>query len=446
MIRPRTASAGQATSASPAAFLPTVFFLLICLLAFTLLMLFNLRFVHHGATGTAFRFPRITNHDSQITAHEWGTFTSVAAPDGSAMTWLPLIASSGLPSFVEHLQNGNFKGGLRGTIRMETPVLYFYSPQQTTVSVHVSFAQGLITEWYPHADVLPIDPRRVLFSAEKHSAASIHWNSVEIHPEGPGDFPVESADNPYYAARQTSSAPLTINSSAGPQAEKFLFYRGVSRFLPLLTVALSPDGTILFFTRRSLPPPGVDTPQQWVFAPEATDQIPNVILFERRGSRVGFRILGPLTDQASFAAPALDGSLDSLYSDLEGLLIAQGLLPDEAHAMLETWKSSWFEEGSRVLYIIPRSFIDIVLPLTITPATQLTRVFVGRIELVTPATKQCVSKAFATNDRATLAKYGRFLEPILRTMLDSAPDQHTRDRLSAYLDSVYANFYSQPHE
>ena len=69
MIRPRTASAGQATSASPAAFLPTVFFLLICLLAFTLLMLFNLRFVHHGATGTAFRFPRITNtiHKSRPT-------------------------------------------------------------------------------------------------------------------------------------------------------------------------------------------------------------------------------------------------------------------------------------------------------------------------------------------------------------------------------------------
>jgi hypothetical protein len=362
------------------------------------------------------------------------------------MSWLPLIASTGLPSFVEHLQNANFKGGLRGTIRMETPVLYFYSPQQTTVSVHVSFAQGLITEWYPHADVLPIDPRGALFSAENHSAASIHWNSVEIHPEGRSDFPVESADNPYYAARQTSSTPLTINSSAGPQAEKFLFYRGVSTFLPLLTVALSPDGTILFFRRRSLPPPRVDTPQQGVFAPEANHQIPNVILFERRGSRVGFRILGPLTDQASFAAPALDGSLDFLYSDLEGFLIAQGLLPDEAHAMLETWKSSWFEEGSRVLYIIPRSFIDIVLPLTITPATQLTRVFVGRIELVTPATQQCVSKAFATNDRATLARYGRFLEPILRTMLGSAPDQHTRDRLSAYLDSVYANFYSEPHD
>ena len=64
----------------------------------------------------------------QLTVHEWGTFTSISSPDGTAMTWLPLTGSAELPSFVEHLANTDFKGGLRGTIRMETPVLYFYSP------------------------------------------------------------------------------------------------------------------------------------------------------------------------------------------------------------------------------------------------------------------------------------------------------------------------------
>ncbi len=36
------------------------------------------------------------------------------------------------------------------------------------------------------------------------------------------------------------------------------------------------------------------------------------------------------------------------------MLIAQGLYQDEAQAMLETWRDSWFEEGSRLLYIVPR--------------------------------------------------------------------------------------------
>src|SRR5437899_9740960 len=88
---------------------------------------------------------------SSLVVHEWGTFTSIAGADGGAIEWLPLSAKYDLPSFVERYRDAPAKAGLRGTIRMETPVLYFYSPQETTVSVHVSFRDGLITEWYPHA-------------------------------------------------------------------------------------------------------------------------------------------------------------------------------------------------------------------------------------------------------------------------------------------------------
>jgi hypothetical protein len=93
----------------------------------------------------------------ELTAHEWGTFTAIAGNDGRAVEWLPLglprfPPSTDLPQFVEHINGVNFKRGLRGTIRMETPVLYFYSPRDLTVSARVSFSKGLITEWYPHAD------------------------------------------------------------------------------------------------------------------------------------------------------------------------------------------------------------------------------------------------------------------------------------------------------
>jgi hypothetical protein len=89
--------------------------------------------------------------------------------------------------------------------------------------------------------------------------------------------------------------------------------------------------------------------------------------------------------------------------------------------MVQTWRDSWFEEGSRLLYIVPPEFVNAVLPLTIKPAPiQTTRVFVGRLELVTAATASAVERAFAQRDRATLAKYARFLEPILKTMIENA--------------------------
>ena len=49
-------------------------------------------------------------HD--LTVHEWGTFTSVAGPDGQTMEWLPLTGSTDLPAFVEHFRDGQFKCGL----------------------------------------------------------------------------------------------------------------------------------------------------------------------------------------------------------------------------------------------------------------------------------------------------------------------------------------------
>ena len=166
--------------------------------------------------------------------------------------------------------------------------------------------------------------------------------------------------------------------------------------------------------------------------------IPNAILFEKRGTSLGYRILGSIVDEASFAPPILNDSLDHLFPYLEGLLISEGLYSDEAHAMLETWKDSWFEEGSRILYVVPRAFVDSVLPLTITPApVEMTRVFVGRVELVTPATQQAVESAFASGSRAVLARYNRFLEPILSAMIESSSDPVRRRRLAQYLDSAY---------
>jgi hypothetical protein len=111
--------------------------------------------------------------------------------------------------------------------------------------------------------------------------------------------------------------------------------------------------------------------------------------------------------------------------------------------MLETWKNSWFEEGSRLIYIVPRRFIDSVLPLRIAPSpTATTRVFVGRLELITPATEHAVESAFASNDQLTLAKYNRFLEPILRSMIQKCTDPACNEQLERYFQEVSARLYA----
>jgi hypothetical protein len=379
---------------------------------------------------------------SDLTVHEWGTFTSIAGPDGHAMDWLPLTGSTELPNFVEHFRDVQFKGGLRGSIRMETPVLYFYSPRETTISVDVIFPRGLITEWYPHADTVnPLLTTRDFSLYNLKSPGSISWHSVHIDPRAASDFPEDNSQNHYYAARQTSSAPLELQALSGPQREKFLFYRGVAAFPPPLTATISPDGTVSLqnYLSTVVAFGGSELPLRQFAA-----EIPDVILFEHRGAQLGYRILGPLRDQASLSPPALDGSLDSLSSDLEGILISQGLFPDEAHAMLETWKNSWFEEGSRLIYIAPRAFVDSVLPLNIKPApANTTRVFVGRVELVTPATQQAVESAFSQNDRATLTRYDRFLSPILSFMIQQSSDESRQKLLLRYINAATAMALAQ---
>jgi hypothetical protein len=349
------------------------------------------------ASGFAGRLIADEQHaSSDLTVHEWGTFTAIAGNNGQAVEWTALTEPTDLPAFVEHLGGTNLKAGLHGTIRMETPVLYFYSPRDASVSVRVAFSRGIITEWYPRAT--SVRPSRVLAAARLNKLqtdGSIAWNDVAVSPNLGGEFPRDVGPNRYYAARETSSVPLRVKTPAGDQQEKFLFYRGVSDAPLPLSAKQNSEGELRV---KSL----------------GEDEIPAIILFERRGERVGYRVVGP-ADETVLDPAVLTGNIESLRGDLERILVDQGLYPDEAHAMVETWQDSWFEEGTRLIYIVPRGFIDKVLPLTINPApSQITRVFVGRLEIVTPATAQAVETARASGDEVTLNKYGRFLEPILQ--------------------------------
>jgi hypothetical protein len=112
--------------------------------------------------------------------------------------------------------------------------------------------------------------------------------------------------------------------------------------------------------------------------------------------------------------PPLTANLGQLRNELVTALEEAGLFRKEAEAMVETWGDSWFEEGMRLFYIVPREQVDEQLPLTITPwPSSIQRVFVARIELLSPAIEATIRSAASTDDVASLTKYGRFLNPFL---------------------------------
>ena len=296
---------------------------------------------------------------SGLTAHEWGTFTSIAGSDGQAVEWSPLSGSTDLPAFVEHFRDHGFKLGLRGTVRMETPVLYFYDSREEAVSVQVAFANGVITEWYPHAN--RVEPAGDLYGENLHKAGAsgrIAWDSVTLAPNGRADFPTGDRNNHYFAARMTSSTPVRVKTASGDQQEKFLFYRGVSTFSVPLSATLDAAGKLRIKNHGD-------------------QEIPTTVLFERRGEKVGYRIGSALKEEGVLDSPELTSSIDGLGRDLEGILVAQGLYQDEARAMVETWRNSWFEEGSRLLFIVPPAFVNQVLPLSINPVPAQMPIFRG---------------------------------------------------------------------
>ena len=361
-----------------------------------------------------------------LTVHEWGTFTSIAGSDGQAVEWSPLIGSTDLPNFVEHFRTPEFKLGLRGTVRMETPVLYFYDSREESVSVEVGFSKGLITEWYPRASRVGPSANPADWSLfQGQWDGSIAWDAVTISPSLRAEFPHQPQNSHYYAARMTSSTPLRVKTPAGEQHEKFLFYRGVSTFRVPVSAKVTADGKVQ--TENT-----------------ADEEIPNIILFERRGDKVGYRISGSLANENLLDPSELTGNVNDLGRELVGMLVAQGLYVDEAQAMVNTWRDSWFEEGSRLIYILPEKFVNGILPLSIRPAPgQIARVFVGRLELVTPTTEKAVEAAFAAHDKATLEKYGRFLEPILQTMMAKDSTRSHSARYAQYLSVVQTALITQ---
>jgi hypothetical protein len=382
--------------------------------------------------------------DTPVTVHEWGTFTTVAGPDGRAQEWLPLGGQTDLPCFVETYTNGRFKvfgpagsiplgplltyetarAGLKGTVRMETPVLYFYADRDATVNVRVSFPRGLFTEWYPKASVAQLPSWANVLKAVPDSTAVIAWPNVSIRPGARSAFPIEEAASHYYEARRTDAAPLQVNGLD----EKFLFYRGVAGFDVPLSARSDGRGGLAV---RNL----------------GSEPLPAVLLFTNRNGRLGYELRRGFAGEQVLPLPKTTATFADLRGELIEILTSQGLYGREAEAMINTWRETWFEPGTRVLYIVPKPAVDGILPLEISPAPRaVQRVFVGRMDVIMPEDLDDARTALARGDRAALARHGRLLSVIGDRMLATELPPEQQARLEAALKSTfdaYANAISR---
>jgi len=344
----------------------------------------------------------------QLVVHEWGTFTSVIDQSGQTLVWRPLSLPTDLPGFVYGIvpqskrqdarNDPQYKINLSAKIRMETPVVYFYSDEESTASLKVDFPQGVVTEWYPQGD---------------KGGNGIGWEAFKILP-GPGaSFPVEQSTSRYYSARATDSASIRVAGSNGQEDEKFLFYRGIGNFdLPLL-VKLRQGGV------------NVKT--------SAPASVPEAILFQNLSGKSGYQVKTLDGDRAAFSSDQAVQPVASIRTELARMLVQSGLYEKEAQAMLDTWGDTWFEPGERVFYVLPRDTTDAILPMTINPMpTALERVMVCRVEIITPEMEQAVKARVAglSGDRTQMREvaagmireHGRFLETMLERLSQRAAD------------------------
>jgi len=340
---------------------------------------------------------------ASLVAHEWGTFTSITDADGQAVRATSPYPGQDLPCFVDTLKSG-IKYELLGRMRMETPVIYFYAPFRMEVDVDVRFKQGLITEWYPRAQVTPSLIALGTPSFTKDGFTStLSWKHVTIDPAARTTFTREREASHYYAARETDAAPIEVTG----QRDRFLFYRGTTDVAPPLTAAVRPDGSVAVTSATPAP-------------------VGDVILFENRGGSIGYQVRDVASNSVVFSASTFDGESAAPLKELEAILIKHGLFPREAKAMIDTWRDTWFEEGERLFYIAPRPFVDDILPLQIAPApSSVTRVFVGRIELVSARTLTDVRQALETGNDRLLLSYERFLGNIVERLGAASPADAT---------------------
>jgi hypothetical protein len=345
-----------------------------------------------------------------VTAHEWGTFTTLVTSQGKPLPGL-FIDASPLPSFVHTLpffagapaplatgpaaamSDSGCAAKWRGvTTKMETPVIYFYhdETQSLALDVKARFPNGTIHQFYPPREDGETNPTATHVDFGQPREGHIEWKA-EILPQKLNEANYTLLTHPSVVGSQEWVAPRRPQSNlvkSRGEVESYLFYRGLAGILDLpLKLRFTADSTL------EMTNPSIDTIHHVV----VYDQTYSASLVQAGTVWWQGRLLPKETRTLTLneaKAPKDNAARESAFQAMRAGLLKglqdAGLTLDEASAMLSTWERSYWgdERGFKVFWIVPRPSIDSILPLTITSATSLDltleRAFIARSEILMP--------------------------------------------------------------
>lgn len=384
---------------------------------------------------------------AELIVHEWGTFTQVFGSDGTVLDGLEREEEA-LPPFVyghAGLENGGqsnptekisgfdmpahisfnvLRKGLSRPIlgvntKMETPVIYFYSDSSLEAQVKVGWNGGTISQWYPqrsNGDTPPQIDYPSFISAQNQTEAtqiftkgggidfrkgyhgSITWD-VKVSPSGKYDQAdlFKGTEN---IAWLHPRIPNTSLLTSGSESESYLFYRGLGRLDSGLSFAIDSNNTLSISN-------------------DLAHKIPFLMVFQNKATQVssftisnGIEANGSLTVSDTELVEHGENWKSTIYRQMRDGLVRAGLFPDEAEAMIQTWWHSYFATPSfgnspRVFWVMPTDQVNDILPLSVAPQPdQITRVLVGRAEILTPSAES--SLLARKDDQSYSPSFSRF--------------------------------------
>ncbi len=367
-----------------------------------------------------FSGPCLAGERDELVVHEWGTFTVLQDFEGAAVRGVNINEET-LPQFVFRLAPGLapdshslgtlFRREMRSkgiprnypkvVMRMETPIIYFYPPKNAKLplelDVKVEFKNGWITEWYPNAkNVSPGfeyrgDGRRV-GKLRTGTVGRVEWNGLKVGTNGRGP---STKEHVWLAPRAVRNA-ATVTTAKGLN-EKYLFYRGVADLAaPVRVLRDGGQGKLKLvgnFGSLEKMKGGYGFAALWLADIKPDGRVAFTMLDSSKlRSEKPNGVLGTIAGKFK-ASDYTSENLAKLHHSMLKELIRDGLYEDEAKALLETWKLSYFKSpGKRLFFLIPQAWTDEVLPLHISRKAKVDRVMVGRVELVTDEQREILKR------------------------------------------------------
>lgn len=400
-----------------------------------------------------------------LTLHEWGTFTVLQNDDGNPIPGVN-VNEEKLPKFVYRLGNtlapsnsefspfrsGFAKGLASGypaaSMRMETPVIYIYPQVGQNVVEHVDisvqFRGGWISEWFPKANVdAPgfIPNTKTLGTLTPQSTGSIAWNNLTIGKEKnrPG------TDEHVWLAPRRVSAPIL--SATNGESENYLFYRGVANIeSPLRVQRDNQNNRFTISVNESALKKYNAATVAYLWQVEILED-GQVAWKKLPAFTFNFGNSEIIQTSCKFASKDFSKeNMGRLRKDMLDALVAEGLYLDEAIAMLETWKLSYFKTpGLRVFFTLPEEWTNDVLPLNVSHPVNSTRVMIGRIELVSDRQRELLNRFGIAKASDTTWFFNAYqnMSSEQRGKINNAAYHESKERLSDFgikMPDDYSNF------